>query len=334
GSGVGMVVLKPLAAALADGDHVHAVIKATAINNDGSLKIGYTAPSVEGQTEVIRAAQEVAGVAPETIGYVETHGTGTALGDPIEVEALSRAFRTGTEKTGFCALGSVKSNIGHTDTSAGVAGLIKTVLAVEHGLLPPSLHFAQPNPEIDFPHTPFYVQTQLANWRTNGGPRRAGVSSFGIGGTNAHAILEQAPPAEPSGPGRPWQLLALSARSENALEAVTDNLAQHLEEHAAGWEEPACSLADAAFTLHLGRAAFEERRILVCREAEEAAAALRQRDRRRVLTATLGRGQGSPPVVFLFPGQGAQYAGMGRELYETEATFRREVDRCCELLEP
>ncbi|MCP4655699.1 MAG: polyketide synthase, partial [bacterium] len=230
GSGVGMVVLKPLAAALADGDHVHAVIKATAINNDGSLKIGYTAPSVEGQEEVIRAAQEAAGVTPETIGYVETHGTGTALGDPIEVEALTRAFRTGTEETGFCALGSVKTNIGHTDTAAGVAGLIKTVLAVEHGLQPPSLHFEQPNPEIDFPSTPFYVRTQLAKWQTddNGQPRRAGVSAFGIGGTNAHAILEQAPPAESSGPGRPWQLLALSARSTSALEAVTDNLAQHL----------------------------------------------------------------------------------------------------------
>ncbi|MCP4660224.1 MAG: SDR family NAD(P)-dependent oxidoreductase, partial [bacterium] len=234
---------------------------------------------------------------------------------------------TDTEKTGFCALGSVKTNIGHTDTSAGVAGLIKTVLAVEHGLLPPSLHFEQPNPEIDFPRTPFYVGTELAKWQTEGSgqPRRAGVNSFGIGGTNAHAIIEQAPPPPPSGPSRRCQLLVLSARSENALETMTDNLAQHLRAH------PELPPADVAFSLQVGRAAFEQRRILVC-AAGEAAAALVEPE--RLLSAAVSREQGAPAVVFLFPGQGSQYLGMGRELYDTEATFRREVDRCCELLEP
>ncbi|MCP4659946.1 MAG: type I polyketide synthase, partial [bacterium] len=324
GSGVGVVVLKRLADALAAGDHVRAVIKGSAINNDGSLKIGYTAPGVEGQLEVIREAQQAAGVEPETITYVETHGTGTALGDPIEIEALTRAFAT--EKTGFCALGSVKTNIGHTDTAAGAAALIKTTLAVQEALLPPSLNFEEPNPEIDFPRTPFHVQTELQHWETDGAPRRAGVSSFGIGGTNAHTILEQAPEVEPSGPSREWQLLVLSARTETALEPMTDHLARHLREH------PELPLADAAFTLQVGRAAFPHRRMLVCQDPAEAAAALAERS--GVLSGTVGRGEDSPPVAFLFPGQGAQYAGMGRELYDSEPVFRAEIDRCCELLEP
>ncbi|MCP4695779.1 MAG: polyketide synthase, partial [Gammaproteobacteria bacterium] len=229
GNAMGIVVLKRLADAIADGDCIHAVIKGSAINNDGSVKAGYTAPSVEGQAAAISEAQAVAGVAAESISYVETHGTGTALGDPIEIAALTQAFHS--KKSGFCAIGSVKTNIGHTDTAAGVSGLIKTVLAMKHRLLPPSLHFTRPNPEIDFSGSPFYVNTQLSEWNAKGTPRRAGVSSFGIGGTNAHVILEEAPAFEPSGPSRSRQLLTLSAKTQSALDAATANMADYLKEH-------------------------------------------------------------------------------------------------------
>ena len=193
GNGVGVVVLKRLADALADGDCIHAVIKGSAINNDGSLKVGYTAPSVDGQAEVIAEAQALAGIEPETVSYIEAHGTGTSLGDPIEIAALTKVFRASTQKKGFCAIGSVKTNVGHLDTAAGVTSLIKTILALKHKQIPPSLHFKEPNPQIDFAKSPFYVNTTLSEWKTNGAPRRAGVSSFGIGGTNAHVILEEAP---------------------------------------------------------------------------------------------------------------------------------------------
>ncbi|MCP4663160.1 MAG: type I polyketide synthase, partial [bacterium] len=304
---------------------IHAVIKGTAINNDGSLKVGYTAPSEEGQTAVIRTAQAVAQVAPETITYVETHGTGTSLGDPIEVAALTRAFRASTERRGFCALGSVKTNIGHTDAAAGAAGLIKTTLALKHGELPPSLHFEQPNPEIAFADTPFFVQSELTPWPSDGGPRRAGVSSFGIGGTNAHAILEQAPPAEPSGPSRPWHLLVLSAATASALEVMTAQLADDLKDH------PDNNLADVAFTCQVGRRRLPYRRALVCRGRDEAVAAL-ENPSERALDGCEERDRRG--VVFLFSGLGDHYPGMGRGLYEAEPVFRAEVDRCCELLEP
>ncbi|HLL47705.1 MAG TPA: polyketide synthase, partial [Longimicrobiaceae bacterium] len=218
GSGVGVVVLKRLADALADGDHVYAVIRGSAVNNDGSFKVGFTAPSVEGQAEVIAEAQAVAGVEPRTITYVEAHGTGTSLGDPIELAALTQVFRSDTPERGFCAIGSLKTNLGHLDAAAGVAGLIKTALALEHREIPPSLHFENPNPKIDFENSPFYVNRTLSEWRAGGGPRRAGVSSFGIGGTNAHAVLEEAPPRPASGPSRSWQILTLSARTGPALE--------------------------------------------------------------------------------------------------------------------
>ena len=260
GNGVGVVVLKRLTDAVADGDHIHAVIKGTAINNDGAMKVGYTAPSVDGQAEVITEALAVAGISPETVGYIETHGTGTELGDPIEIAALTQAFRADTEKKGFCALGSVKTNIGHLDAAAGVTGLIKTVLALEHKLLPPSLHYEQPNPEIDFAHSPFYVNTALSEWKAGAAPRRAGVSAFGIGGTNAHVVLEEAPNSQASGPSRPWQLLALSAKTSAALETATANLRAHLEAH------PDLNLADAAHTLLRGRKTFAYRRVIVCRD--------------------------------------------------------------------
>jgi amino acid adenylation domain-containing protein len=326
GSGLAVVVLKRLADALRDGDAIHAVVKGTALNNDGSLKVGYTAPGVEGQAQVVAAAQAAAGVSPDTVTYVEAHGTGTPLGDPIEVAALSRAFRNGTERTGFCALGSVKSNVGHLDAAAGIAGFVKTVLALEHRQIPPSLHFQAPNPKIDFAASPFRVATELADWPAGETPRRAGVSSFGIGGTNAHVVLEEAPPPEPSGPSRPRQLLLLSARTPAALEEATDRLAAFLEEN------PSVVLADAAYTLRVGRHPFEHRRALVGADGVEAASALRRREPGRVLT----RRADAPrrPVAFLFPGQGAQHVDMGRGLWETEPVFRRELDAAAEALRP
>ncbi len=322
GCGVGVVALKPLAAALADGDSIYAVIQGTAINNDGSDKIGYTAPSVPGQAAAIAEAQEMAGFHPETIGYVEAHGTGTRLGDPIEVTALTRAFRRQTDRRGFCALGSVKTNIGHLDSAAGVTGLIKAVLAVRHGQVPPSLHFERPNPEIDFESSPFFVNAELRPWPLDG-PRRAGVSSFGLGGTNSHVVLEEAPASVPSGPGRPWKLLLLSARGDASLERRSGDLADYLEAH------PEADLDDVAYTLQAGRTRFDHRRALVCRDTADAVASLRGGRSAGRVEEEVRR-----PVAFLFPGLGPQYVGMGRELYRDEEVFRREVDRCCELLRP
>ena len=325
GRGLGIVVLKRLDEAQEDGDRIYAVIKGSAVNNDGDLKIGYTAPSIEGQARVIRAALEVAEVAPATVGYVEAHGTGTPLGDPIEISALTQAFRTAARSR--CAIGSVKTNIGHLDAAAGVAGLIKTVLALDHKLLPPSLHFKQPNPQIDFDTSPFYVNTRLTTWKTEGTPRRAGVSAFGIGGTNAHVVLEEAPPPEPCEPARGAQLLVLSARSGPALERATDNLVAHLDGHP---EQP---LADIAYTLQAGRCAFEHRRIVVCRSREETMTLLASRDGQRVFTRQQKQ-LGERSLAFLFPGQGTQRPGMVRELYASEPVVARWIDHCAELLAP
>ncbi|HEX2090826.1 MAG TPA: beta-ketoacyl synthase N-terminal-like domain-containing protein [Longimicrobiaceae bacterium] len=325
GSGVGVVVLKRLEDALADGDPVHAVIRGSAINNDGSAKVGFTAPSVEGQAGLITEALALAGVEPETISYVEAHGTATALGDPIEVAALTRAFRAGTDARGFCALGSIKTNMGHLNAAAGIAGLMKTVLALRNRMIPPSLHFQEPNPHLDLAGSPFYVASSLREWPENGAPRRAGVSSFGIGGTNAHVVLEEAPAVEiPSG-GRPWSLLVLSARTEAALETATDNLLGHLREH------PDTPLPNIAYTLQVGRRSFPHRRSLVCRTVEEAVAALEARSPEHLLT-----GEAAPQrtVAFLFPGQGAQHGGMAAGLYREEPVFREQVDRCAEVLLP
>ncbi len=326
GEGIGVVVLKRLEDALADGDTIHAVIRGSAVNNDGAAKIGYAAPGRDGQAEVIEEALAMAGVEPETISYVEGHGSATELGDPVEVAALTRAFRSRTGKRQFCALGSVKSNIGHLDTASGVAGLIKTVLALQHREIPPSLHFEQPNPRIDFAASPFFVNAELRSWEVDGPPRRAGVSSFGIGGTNAHVVLEESPSMEPSAPSRPWQLLVLSARTPAALEAATDRLVEHLK------ARPEQSFADVCHTLRVGRKRFRERRVVVCRDREDAVAVLETRDPRRLLTLA-GEREGRP-VAFLLPGLGDHYAGMARGLYEAEPVFRREVDRCAEILEP
>jgi acyl transferase domain-containing protein len=327
GSGLGIVVLKRLEDALAAGDNIRAVVKGSAITNDGALKVGFTAPGIDGQARVVRAAQLAAEVAPETITYIEAHGTGTPVGDPIEIAALTRAFRESTDENGFCAVGSVKTNIGHLGAAAGIASVIKTVLAMEQRLLPPSLFFEQPNPQIDFAASPFYVNDRLSEWQArDGSPRRAGVSAFGMGGTNAHVILEEAPARPSVEPSRPWQLLLLSARTPTALERATANLADHLEAH------PGLDLGDVAYTLEVGRKAFDHRRAVLCRDSAEAVETLRALPPGRTVTGPTGAKE--RPVAFLFSGQGAQYPGMGAELYRAEPVYRAEIDRCSELLAP
>ncbi|PYP88083.1 MAG: beta-ketoacyl synthase [Blastocatellia bacterium AA13] len=326
GNGVGIVLLKRLEDALEDGDQIHAVIKGSAINNDGSVKAGYTAPSVAGQAGVITAALEEAGVDPETVGYVEAHGSATELGDPIEVTALTKAFQSFTDKRGFCALGSVKSNFGHLDRAAGVTAVIKTALSLEHKQIPPSINFTEPNPKIDFENSPFYVNTRLAEWPLGASPRRAGVNSLGVGGTNVHIIMEEPPAVQPSSEAKPWQLLLLSAKSEAALDAYTFDLASHLS------RRPNQNIADAAYTLQVGRRPLEFRRMLVCNGLEDAANTLGRMDPKRILTTY--REEGERDVVFMFPGMGGQYKNMARGLYESEPVFKDIVDHCCDYLKP
>ncbi|MBW4431899.1 MAG: SDR family NAD(P)-dependent oxidoreductase [Pelatocladus maniniholoensis HA4357-MV3] len=326
GNGLGVVVLKRLEDAIVDGDYIHAVIKGSAVNNDGSLKVGYTAPSVDGQRGVILEALALAGVDPETISYVETHGTGTILGDPIEIKALTQAFHASTNKKGFCAIGSVKTNVGHLDTAAGVTGLIKTVLALKHKQIPPSLHFEKPNPQIDFANSPFYVNTKLTEWKSNGTPRRAGVSSFGIGGTNAHVILEEAPAIKTSDPSRPWQLLTVSAKTSTALDSAIAQLRDYLEQNL---DRP---LPDVAYTLQVGRRAFDYRRIIICHSLDDAIKSLDSQNPQHIFSHQ--RQPGHCPVIFMFSGQGSQYANMGRELYEVEPTYKKHVDTCALILQP
>ncbi len=326
GNGVGVVALKRLEEALRDRDFIYAVIRATAVNNDGALRVSYMAPTVNGQAEVIAIAQTLAGVTPEDVGYIEGHGTGTLVGDPIEVTALTQAFRAGTDKCGFCRLGSVKPNIGHLDVAAGVTGLIKAALALHHKRLPPTLHFKTPNPNIDFANSPFSVVAELTEWQSPDKPRIAGVSSFGMGGTNAHAILQEAPERAPSGPSRPAQLLLLSARTPTALDTLTDNLVAHLCEHS---DE---ALADVAYTLHIGRKRLNQRRMLVCRDLDDALTALSAGDPERLFSNF--QEPKSRPVMFMFSGQGSQYVGMARDLYVHEPVFREQVDACSEALKP
>ena len=326
GSGAGVLVLKRLADALREKDAIHAVIKGSAVNNDGSAKAGYTAPSVLAQAEVVVEALANAGVSAESVGYVEAHGSGTPVGDPIELRALTRAFRSFTQRTGFCAIGSAKTNVGHLDAAAGIAAIIKTVLALEHRQLPPSLNFTCANREIDFPSTPFYVNTRLRDWPGDG-PRRAGVMSTGMGGTNALVVLEQAPP-RPSAPAaaRAPTLLVWSAKTEAALDEATARLRDFLA------REPSVDLGDVAYTLQSGRRAFAHRRCLVCAGREDALSALAEEHPKRVVSARTGDTR--RPVVLLLPGVGDHYVGMGRELYDGWPVFRREVDRCAEILEP
>ncbi|MEA5517930.1 type I polyketide synthase [Limnoraphis robusta] len=324
GNGVGIVVLKRLEDAITSGDSIQAIIKGSAINNDGAFKVSYTAPRIDTQAQVIQAAQIMAEVEPETISYIEAHGTGTALGDPIEISALTQAFRAGTEKKNFCAIASVKPNVGHLDAAAGVAGLIKTILALKHQQIPPLVHFKKPNKQINFEDSPFYVNTSLSNWKTNNYPRRAGVSSFGIGGTNAHVILEEALTVQPSSPSRPWQLLLISAKTNTALETATNNLVTYLKQHSD------LNLADIAYTLKVGRRAFNYRRMMVCQTLEESIKTLESLEPDQVFTQFQEPSHHS--VIFMFPGQGTQYINMGLELYKTEKKFREIVDYCCETL--
>lgn len=320
GSGAGVVVMRRLSDAVADGDHIWAVIRGSAVNNDGAQKAGYLAPSVEGQAAAIAEAQAIAGVSSDTVDYVECHGTGTYLGDPIEVAALTSAFRESGDSVGNCRIGSVKTNIGHLDTAAGVASLIKTSLALHEGQMPPSLGYEAPNPAIDFEGSPFRVNDRLTDWPVTDNPRRAGVNSLGVGGTNAHVVLEEAPArAASEASDWPFQLLTVSGRTKGALDGNTARLAAHLRAH------PEQDLADIAYTLKEGRRAFERRRVVVAEDNDQAAALLEAGDPRRVFTHTVV-GE-DPDVAFMFPGGGAQYAGMARDLYETEPVFADWMDR-------
>lgn len=324
GSGAGAVVLRRLKDALRDGDTVHAVIKGSAVNNDGSRKVGYLAPSVDGQAACVSEALELADIGADTINYVECHGTATPVGDPIEIAALTQAFRASTDRKGFCLVGSVKTNIGHLDTAAGVASLIKATLALENRTVPPSLNFEAPNPRLDFESSPFRVASKATDWPRGETPRRAGVNSLGVGGTNAFVVLEEAPERPASAEDPSPQLLVLSARNRKALDQNAQRLAAWLRDN------PQAELADVAFTLKAGRRAFEQRRVLAARDAAEAIALLETPDPRRVYTHTLEVEH--PQLVFMFPGGGAQYVHMGRGLYEAEPVFREHVDRGLEIL--
>ncbi len=349
GTGAGAVVLKRLDDALADGDTIRAVVRASAISNDGARRAGFTAPGVEGQARAIAEALTLADVDPGTVAYVETHGSATKLGDPIEFRALVQAFQGVARQLGTpvpvssCALGSAKANVGHLDAAAGITGFIRAASAVESGRIPPCLHFETANPAIELDGSPFYVPTAARAWpeRQEDGqpaPRRAGVSSFGLGGTNVHAVLEQAPPPEPldgdgedDGDARPWQLLLLSARSDAAADAAAERLAAHLEEGKA--DATSADLADTAYTLHAGRRPFRRRRAVVVRAAADAVEVLRGTPAHRLLRGALPKEQDNPPgVAFLFPGLGEHHAGMARELYRHEPAFRAALDACAEHL--
>jgi len=325
GSAVGVVVLRRLQDALRDGDTIHAVVKATAVNNDGARKVGYLAPSVDGQAECIVEAINLAGLSARDVSYVECHGTGTAVGDPIEVTALAQAFRASTDDTGFCRIGSVKTNIGHTDTAAGIASFIKVALMLEHETIAPTLHYEKANPSIDFQKTPFSVAHAREAWpRIVGTPRRAGVSSLGVGGTNAHIIVEEAPlPSARVAVQKP-HLIALSARTEAALEQASERLADHLLSHAT------VSLADVSHTLLNGRRRLAHRRVLAAETTADAVAILRGTHAQRALTHTDDAKE--RPVVFMLPGGGAQHPGMFREVYDHERVFKNVVDECLTIL--
>jgi natural product biosynthesis luciferase-like monooxygenase protein len=333
GEGAGAVLLKPLGRAIEDGDTIYAVIKGTAINHGGQTN-GLTAPNPRAQAQVIRRALDAAGVSADTISYVEAHGTGTSLGDPIEIEGLTAAFRHDTDRKQFCAIGSVKTNIGHLEPAAGISGLIKIVLSMQHRLLPPSLNFERPNPKIAFEESPFRVNTELSPW-TAQGPLRAGISSFGMGGTNAHVVLEEPPALNPvtEQTGRPLHLLTLSAKSETALRTLAGLYAAALAESSL----PAPG--DVCYTANAGRSHFTHRLAVVADSAarlSEQLNAFNNGDEARDVyrKSLVGDQQTEVEVVFLFTGQGSQYSQMGRELFETQPTFRRVLKQCDEILRP
>jgi len=318
--GAAVVLLKRLVDAETDGDTIYAVIRGVAANNDGGEKASFTAPSVDGQAAVVAAALDNAGIDARTISYVETHGTATPLGDPVEVEALTKAYRRHTSDVGFCRIGSAKSNIGHLVIAAGATGLIKTALALSEEHIPANLNFEAPNPKIDFANSPFVVNAVQQSWKRCGVPRRAGVSAFGVGGTNAHVILEEAPVQEESSAATGPQLLLLSARTPTALGASISRLASHIE------SQPTINLADAAHTLRIGRTAFSERACVIAESPTQVVQALRDAESPFRAKGTLG--PKVPGVVFMFPGQAAQYGAMGAKLYESEPVFRQAFDEC------
>ncbi|QEG38969.1 Phthiocerol synthesis polyketide synthase type I PpsE [Roseimaritima ulvae] len=326
GDGVGAVVLKRLDDAVADCDAIYAVLRGWGVSNDGHDKRGYTAPSVSGQASAIRRAHQRAGITADSISYIEAHGTGTLVGDPIEIEALTQAFRETTDKTQFCRIGSLKTNVGHLDVAAGVSGVIKTALALQHRQLPPVLNFDSPNPKIDFASSPFIVNTELTDWDDSHAPRRAGVSAFGVGGTNAHVVLEQAPALAATASQRPFHLIRLSARSTAALDEMSEDLARHFDDH------PQLDLADACYTLQTGRKTFRHKRIVVAADLSEAAAALRSRGPQQAITADCRASQ--TPVTLLFPGQGSQHLQMAQQLYQSEPVVRQHIDACATALLP
>jgi len=331
GNGAGLVLLKRLEDALADGDHIYAVIKGSAINNDGGEKAGYFAPSQDGQAAVVAEALAAAQVGADTISYVEAHGTGTALGDPIEIAGLSQGFRGDTDRKQFCAVGSVKTNIGHLQIASGVAGFIKAALALHHKQIPPSLHFKTPNPRIDFANSPFYVNAALTPWQEGPGPRRASVNSLGIGGANAHVILEEAPQPAPAqtGPDRPKHVLALSAKTPAALQALAARYAE-------GATLAETSLADLCFTANAGRESYAHRLGVVADSWPALRETLHRFARGETALGEIPTGQADtrPQIAFLFTGQGSEYFGMGRELFDVEPTFRHWIEECDRLLRP
>ncbi len=321
-NGAAVVALKRFQEALNDGDHIHAIIRGSAMNNDGNQRVSYTAPGLEGQASVIASAMSYAGVHPETIAYIEANGSSTVLGDAIELAAMSRAFATKTRKKQFCGIGSLKSNVGHLDRASGVAGLIKTALALNHRQLPPHIHYEQPNPEIDLGDSPFYINTNLAPWPRSQTPRRAGINSFGLGGTNVHLVLEEAPEREAGSPSRDWQVLPLSARSAWSLQQASSNLVAHLRAH------PEQSLADVAYTLQVGRCAFSYRQFVVAQTTEEACAALEQQQ-----VSSSHQERRDRAVAFLFSDTGKHSIDAVRNLYRQEQHFRETLDGCCQFLQ-
>jgi acyl transferase domain-containing protein len=325
GNGAGVVVLKMLTDALADGDRIYAVIRGSAINNDGSLKAGYTAPSIDKQASVIAEALAVTQIEPESISYIEAHGTGTIIGDPIEMKALTKAYGDNSKERYSCAIGSVKTNIGHLDAAAGIAGLIKTALCLKNKQIPPSLNYENPNPEIDFEHSPFFVNTKLTDWNVNGKPRRAGLSSFGIGGTNVHAILEEAPISQGAESKRQWQLMVLSARNKKGLDDQATNLKTHLENN------PNLNLADAAYTLQVGRKVFSHRLFFVCRDNQDGINILNETVKTDKIFVKQEEGR-ERPVAFIFTGATGSRETGGSKLYQTEPGFRESADRCADCL--
>ncbi len=323
-SGAGIVVLKRLDDAIRDGDEITAVIRGTGMNNDGADKVSFTSPSINGQAKAVSLALAQANVSPETISYIETHGTGTPLGDPIEIAALNQVFKSSTSARQFCAIGSIKSNIGHLIHASGVTGLIKTALSLKNKKIPPSLNFSESNPEIDFESSPFYVNTRLTEWENVKGPRRAGVSAFGVGGTNAHVVLEEAPEMVHTKSTRSKHLLVISAKTDAALKMSTKNIHKCLSDN------PEIEIADVANTLMLGRKTFNLKRFIICKDVQDALRKLEEDDCR--FNKIQLDSSGKPDVVFMFPGQGSQYINMGLKLYEAEPVFRKVVDECSEIL--